>query len=168
MHFLTYAMSNKFTYDSVTGCFAMLLNRISDIADSLTGSCSLYTFIKRFLCHLKQISYFFAYLAHHERVGRIPIIAIQKSSAIYRYDVTILQRRVIGYSVDHLFIYRCTNGSRKLGTIRIGKSLESRNSPIITYELFGYLIQLFGGYTRLDSFSNLSQGATYQKVGVTH
>ena len=39
---------------------------------------------------------------------------------------------------------------------------------MITDKLFRYLVQLFGGHTWPNCFTNLSQSASYQKVGFAH
>ena len=64
----------------------------------------------------------------------------------------------------HLLVYRSTNRSRKRIAILVRKSLESRNSPIISNELFRYSIQLLCSNSGLYNLSYLSQRFSYKQI----
>ena len=68
----------------------------------------------------------------------------------------------------HLLVYRSTNRSRKRISILVRKSLESRNSPIISNELFRNLIKLKCGDSGSNMLSDLAKCLTYQLISLTH
>ena len=100
-------------------------------------------------------------LTYTESVARIAIKAVKKRAAIYRNDITIFQRCVIGYSMYYRIVYRSANAAGKIRTIGIGKTFESRNCPIVANKSLSKCVELPGSNSGSYYLGNLGKCLTY-------
>ena len=144
MHLFSYAMTDKLTNNTVTGTLAVCLNSITHISKTLTCTCIADSLIERLFGNLEQVPDLFTDLANTECVAGITIEAIEKSSAIYRDDIAILQHFLTRNSMNDNIIYRSAHRPGKRPSKRIGKSFECRNSPMVSYIFLSHLVQFCG------------------------
>src|SRR5574344_7782 len=151
MHFFTNAMTDKFSYHTVTIILAMHLNSISNVTKVTTTDSCLYTLIKRFLRYLQQFLHVLRNLADTKSVTRISVETVKKCSAVNTDDVTILQDTLLTrYSMNDLLVDRSANASGERPSVWIRETLKCRNSSIISNKLIRDFIQLKGRYTRFN------------------
>ncbi len=157
-------MSDKLADNPIRMRLTMLLYRVTDISYTLTMHGSFNALIKRFLGNFQQLTDFLINLTYTKRICRISTKTIHVSTTINRNDITLFQHHITRNPMYHLFINRCTYRSRKRRTIRIGETFKRRNRPVISYELFSYLVKLPRRNPWLDSFGDFRQSLPYQKV----
>jgi hypothetical protein len=118
--------------------------------------------IERFLRHAEELPDFGGYLAYTKRVAGVAAKAVHEGTTIYRNDVTVLQRLVVGNTVYNLLIHRRAyrRGKRRPGGIR--KPLEGGDGSVVTDKLFGHLVELTGCHSWFYQFSHFGQSPTYK------
>ncbi len=144
--------------------FAMLLYGIADVSNTLSMNCCFNAYIKRLLSNFQQLANLLINLTYTKRICRVSTKTVHVCSTIHRYNITILQHHITRHPMHHLLIDRSTNGSWERSPIGIGETLESRYSPMISYELISYLVKLASCNPWFDSLGNLRQGLSHQKI----
>ena len=134
-------VSLVFTNDSVSAALAVLLDRMSDVADPVARNCGVNAGHKGFPGGVTHFADLRVYIANEKRVGIVSIVPVNFSTEVDRDDVAVFQDALLARDpVDDLVVYgyACSGGE-------IIESQEVGFGPLRLYEIIGYLVQLPGG-----------------------
>ena len=128
-------MTDKLANYAVAVALAMLLDGVTDVAQTSTCYGLFYPELEGFLGNSQEILDLLADLAHTECVARIAAKSVEMGTAVDRNDVALLEGFVVGDAMHHETVDRSTDRSGEWRTERVGKSFEGWLGTMVPDEL---------------------------------
>ena len=130
VHLMTDAMTGQLAHDAIAVGLAVVLHSTADIAQMVTGLCTLDTLVEGFLRGAEQLFHFFAHLADTERVAGVAAEAVEQRTAVDGNDVAVVEHcRVVGHTVNNHIIDRGADAGWERPSIWIGNPLKVGTAP---------------------------------------
>ena len=159
-----YSVSDVVSDHRITPRLDIALDRRADIADSAACTRHLYAFIEAFSGRVYQPLCLCGNISTGKSGGIITVIALKERSKVNTDDVSAFEftacRR---YAMNHLIVNRYARGG---GITCV--TLEIRGCALTSYEVFGELIKLCCGNTRLYRLSYQFKGFSRNDACLLH